>query len=203
MAAEALHPALIHHIVNTLGWPALRPLQEEAVAPILRGEEPRLVSYASWPGRAVGLWHAWWRPARTGTYFLRVLPSSSASSGTYSICVYDSATPGCRTNVLQNPSFETDANADGRPDSWTSSSKFTRSNAIAPRAGRYVGRLSATVNIPATSDAFTLQLRVRWRNALNGTISVTTIGTFAARTMHRSRSRRPVWARRSTSTISR
>lgn len=35
---ELLHPAVQHHIVNSLGWPSLRPLQDEAVAPILAGE---------------------------------------------------------------------------------------------------------------------------------------------------------------------
>ncbi|BAN04398.1 DEAD/DEAH box helicase [Ilumatobacter coccineus] len=35
---DRLHPSIRHHIVNTLGWPALRPLQEEAIAPVLDGE---------------------------------------------------------------------------------------------------------------------------------------------------------------------
>lgn len=34
---ERLHPALQHHIVNTLGWPMLRPTQLEAIDPILDG----------------------------------------------------------------------------------------------------------------------------------------------------------------------
>lgn len=37
-AFEQLHPALQHHIVNSLGWPRLRPLQEAAIEPVLRGE---------------------------------------------------------------------------------------------------------------------------------------------------------------------
>jgi ATP-dependent Lhr-like helicase len=36
-AFDRLHPALQHHIVNTLGWTALRPLQELAIAPIVEG----------------------------------------------------------------------------------------------------------------------------------------------------------------------
>ena len=32
-----LHPLLVHHIVNTLEWPALRPLQKSAIQPILEG----------------------------------------------------------------------------------------------------------------------------------------------------------------------
>lgn len=35
---DLLHPALQHHIVNSLGWEALRPLQTEAIEPILAGE---------------------------------------------------------------------------------------------------------------------------------------------------------------------
>lgn len=40
---DLLHPALQHHIVNTLGWPALRPLQERAIRPILSGADALLV----------------------------------------------------------------------------------------------------------------------------------------------------------------
>lgn len=36
-AFDRLHPALQHHIVNSLGWRALRPLQEEAIEPLLAG----------------------------------------------------------------------------------------------------------------------------------------------------------------------
>lgn len=39
-----LHPAVVHHIVNTLEWPALRPLQEAAVAPLLAGEHALLLA---------------------------------------------------------------------------------------------------------------------------------------------------------------
>ncbi len=34
---ERLHPAVQYHIVNSLGWPALRELQERAVEPVLEG----------------------------------------------------------------------------------------------------------------------------------------------------------------------
>ena len=36
--AGALHPALQHHIVNSLGWRALRPFQEAVIPPILDGK---------------------------------------------------------------------------------------------------------------------------------------------------------------------
>lgn len=35
---DRLHPALQHHIVNSLGWRELRPFQEEIIAPILDRE---------------------------------------------------------------------------------------------------------------------------------------------------------------------
>ena len=34
---DRLHPSVQHHIVNTLGWKSLRPLQEEAIAPLMEG----------------------------------------------------------------------------------------------------------------------------------------------------------------------
>ena len=43
-AFDQLHPALQHHIVNTLCWRSLRPLQEAAIAPILAGEHAILLA---------------------------------------------------------------------------------------------------------------------------------------------------------------
>lgn len=34
---DQLHPSLQHHVVNSLGWRELRPLQDEAIAPVLGG----------------------------------------------------------------------------------------------------------------------------------------------------------------------
>ncbi|MFI7609385.1 DEAD/DEAH box helicase [Micromonospora sp. NPDC049366] len=42
--AELLHPVVLHHVVNTLQWPALRPLQESAVLPLLNGEDALLLA---------------------------------------------------------------------------------------------------------------------------------------------------------------
>lgn len=41
---DLLDPVLGHHIVNSLGWRSLRPLQEEAVAPLVRGEDALLLA---------------------------------------------------------------------------------------------------------------------------------------------------------------
>ena len=41
---DGLHPALQHHIVNTLGWKALRPLQEQAIEPLLAGHHALLLA---------------------------------------------------------------------------------------------------------------------------------------------------------------
>ena len=40
----ALHPLLQHHVVNTLGWPGLRPLQEQTVRPLLDGQDALLLA---------------------------------------------------------------------------------------------------------------------------------------------------------------
>ena len=41
---ERLDPVLVHHIVNTLGWPDLRPLQRASIAPLLRGDDAVLLA---------------------------------------------------------------------------------------------------------------------------------------------------------------
>jgi ATP-dependent Lhr-like helicase len=39
-----LHPVVVHHIVNSLGWPSLRALQEEAAGPVLDGVDALLLA---------------------------------------------------------------------------------------------------------------------------------------------------------------
>ncbi len=41
---DKLHPAIQHHIVNSLGWPGLRPLQEATIQPVLNGEHAILLA---------------------------------------------------------------------------------------------------------------------------------------------------------------
>jgi ATP-dependent Lhr-like helicase len=41
---ERLHPALQHHIVNSLGWRSLTPLQEAAIGPVLDGKHVLLLA---------------------------------------------------------------------------------------------------------------------------------------------------------------
>jgi ATP-dependent Lhr-like helicase len=43
-AVPDLHPVVLHHVVNTLGWPDLRPLQRAAVGPLLAGEDALLLA---------------------------------------------------------------------------------------------------------------------------------------------------------------
>jgi ATP-dependent Lhr-like helicase len=43
-AAQQLHPAVLHHVVNTLGWSGLRPAQQAAVAPLLAGDDLVMVA---------------------------------------------------------------------------------------------------------------------------------------------------------------
>lgn len=39
-----LHPVIVHHLVNTLGWPDLRPVQRAAVEPVIGDEDVVLVA---------------------------------------------------------------------------------------------------------------------------------------------------------------
>jgi ATP-dependent Lhr-like helicase len=41
---DRLHPVITHHLVNTLGWSQLRPLQEESVGPVLDGHDALLLA---------------------------------------------------------------------------------------------------------------------------------------------------------------
>lgn len=43
-AFDRLHPAVQHHIVNSLGWRGLRPLQEQSIDPVLEGRHALLVA---------------------------------------------------------------------------------------------------------------------------------------------------------------
>ncbi|MEU4270807.1 DEAD/DEAH box helicase [Streptomyces sp. NPDC026092] len=43
-ALDDLDPVLTHHIVNSLGWRGLRPLQEEAIEPLMAGEDAILLA---------------------------------------------------------------------------------------------------------------------------------------------------------------
>ncbi len=41
---DRLDPVVQHHIVNTLGWPALRPLQDDAIGPVLNGHDALMLA---------------------------------------------------------------------------------------------------------------------------------------------------------------
>ena len=41
---DRLHPVVVHHIVNSLGWPSLRALQDQAVGPVLDGADALLLA---------------------------------------------------------------------------------------------------------------------------------------------------------------
>ncbi len=43
-ALGGLHPTLAYHVVNTLGWTTLRPLQRDALAPVRRGDDALLLA---------------------------------------------------------------------------------------------------------------------------------------------------------------
>ncbi|MEV1051479.1 DEAD/DEAH box helicase [Streptomyces sp. NPDC049887] len=41
---DRLDPVVLHHIVNTLGWPDLRPLQRAAITPLMAGQDAVLLA---------------------------------------------------------------------------------------------------------------------------------------------------------------
>ncbi|MGH3402783.1 MAG: DEAD/DEAH box helicase [Streptosporangiaceae bacterium] len=41
---DRLHPVVVHHLVNTLGWQSLRPLQDQAAGPVLDGADALLLA---------------------------------------------------------------------------------------------------------------------------------------------------------------
>jgi hypothetical protein len=109
-------------------------------------------------------------------------------------------------NLLANPAFELDTNADNRPDGWTTNAHVTRSNA-ARKSGSFAMRHTATdnssytisqkvtglaagstytfsgyVRIPATTDTFEFRLEVQWRNASNALIGTSPIKSFTTHT---------------------
>ncbi|MFJ4778893.1 DEAD/DEAH box helicase [Streptomyces sp. NPDC088762] len=43
-AFDELEPVLAHHVVNTLGWSGLRPLQQEAISPLIAGDDAILLA---------------------------------------------------------------------------------------------------------------------------------------------------------------
>ncbi|MGI8828225.1 MAG: hypothetical protein ACR2I5_00425 [Candidatus Limnocylindria bacterium] len=146
--------------------------------------------------------------AGSHTFEVRALagstPDPTPAARTWSIG--DSEPPPTDGNLLVNPGFELDANANNIPDNWGTKAKFTRSSVITPHGGSFAGRHFATnnsgytvfqevpvtagttydfrgwVNVPTTTDAFTLNLRVRWMSG-STTITTTTMGTFTGPTV--------------------
>lgn len=142
--------------------------------------------------------------APSGTSFYVV--TSQDTTGNISAQSASASASMSKTNLVANPGFELDANGDGLPDSWTSVASVTRSSTLV-RSGSYAMKQSSTsnagftltqvingvssgnsytfagwVNIPATSDAFTYVLSVRWRNILTGAIRTDKVATYSAAT---------------------
>lgn len=142
--------------------------------------------------------------------------SHSATSSTLEITFGSNPTPTptqtptptpTPAELLKNPGFELDSNADNKPDSWTANANFTRSS-VSFHSGTYGGRHKSTANagynvkqvkknlsagtiynfsgwanIPAQSDStFNLIITIKWRNSSNAVISTTTIKNYSAQT---------------------
>ena len=109
--------------------------------------------------------------------------------------------------LLKNPGFETDSNADNKPDSWSSNSNFTITT-TSVHSGTFSGKHRSTANagynvkqvvknltagrtynfsgwanIPAQTDpTFNLIIQIKWRNSLNKVISTTTVKNYSSST---------------------
>lgn len=109
-------------------------------------------------------------------------------------------------NQLKNPDFELDANGDGKPDAWSKNAAFKRSAAKA-QDGAYAAKLTATnnvdvsvsqtvkgieggqrytfrqwLNIPATTNVFTVAWVVEWRKADGTVLKSQTVQEMSAAT---------------------
>jgi hypothetical protein len=109
-------------------------------------------------------------------------------------------------DLIANPGFELDVDGNAAPDGWSNNTNFRRSNLLV-RTGSFAGRHSSTananytvaqvipnltagqsydiagwLNIPATSDTFSINLRLRWRNGSNSVLRTDTIRTLNAST---------------------
>lgn len=74
---ESLSPVVQHHIVNTLGWNALRPLQSESIGPVLNGNDALLLAPTAGGKTEAALFPLLTRMAEeswTGTSILYVCP---------------------------------------------------------------------------------------------------------------------------------
>nr|WTB33687.1 DEAD/DEAH box helicase [Streptomyces sp. NBC_00830] len=74
---DLLHPGIVHHVVNTLGWPGLRPLQEQSIAPVADGSDALLLAPTAGGKTEAACFPLLSRMARenwTGTSVLYVCP---------------------------------------------------------------------------------------------------------------------------------
>ena len=132
--------------------------------------------------------------------------SVSNAAGTASSATNFAVTTGGGPNLLLNPGFELDANNDTRPDDWSTATQFSRSSAVV-HSGSFSGRhfsttnsdhtitqkvsnltagttytFKAWVNIPATSDAFSVEMQVRWRNSSGTELRTDIVKAYAGAT---------------------
>jgi hypothetical protein len=135
-------------------------------------------------------------------------PTNTPLSGTptKTPTVTPTSIPVGSVNLLANPGFEIDNDQNGKPDSWSSNSNFTRSNDIA-HGGSFSGKhfstadatynvtqtvgnlaqgitykFSGWVNIMPTSDSFTFTLDVRWRDAAGTNLRTDVIKSYSTQT---------------------
>lgn len=92
------------------------------------------------------------------------------------------------SELLANPSFETDANGDGHPDNWTANPGFTRASADT-FGGSYTGSHHATNNSSQTIQHRVLGIKAAATYSLSGGVEILpTSDTFNYKVQLRRRS---------------
>jgi hypothetical protein len=143
-------------------------------------------------------------PTTSGSYYLKARHFSGAGGVTLT---YDLRISFTNPNLTPNPGFELDTNADGTPDGWSANARATRSStvvhggsfalrhqasdnasytvfsdAITPVTAGATYSFSGWVNIPATSDTFSLELQLRWRDSASNVLSTIPVKSYTAAT---------------------
>jgi PKD repeat protein len=137
-----------------------------------------------------------------GTYQVTLTATNDIGfdSDTQTVTVSSGPPPGSG-NLMTNGSFEL-ANASNQPSNWTTNAGFSRSTAVPPQDGSFVGRHTGTGNVtytvysdapivggrtytlsgwyqaPTTADAFNFIAKIKWRGP-GGNLTTVVVKKFS------------------------
>ncbi len=137
-----------------------------------------------------------------GTYQVTLTATNDIGfdSDTQTVTVSSAPPPGSG-NLMTNGSFEL-ANGSNQPSNWTTNAGFSRSTAVPPKDGSFVGRHTATGNVtytvysdapivggrtytlsgwyqaPTTADAFNFIAKIKWRGP-GGNLTTVVVHKFS------------------------